>query len=78
MSTELGPCFHAPRHEPETCLHDDAWRYSWIANDVLPDGTVQPMLTVVCFACHTIVSDGPWGRPLVKPPKKRSKRDAHR
>ncbi len=70
----LGPCFHAPRHAPEACPHDEAWRFAWVIREpkVTAHGVreVDTML-VRCMACGTIVSEGEIKTPMPEKKKKR-------
>lgn len=57
----LGSCFQAPRHEPEACPHDDAWRFSWCVDEPVTRErrgvrqiAVQTTQFIVCMACDTI------------------------
>jgi hypothetical protein len=57
----LGPCFRAPRHAPDVCPHDDAWRFAWVVVEPVVEARgvrERSVMLVRCMACGTVVSEG--------------------
>lgn len=64
--TSLGPCFQAPKTDPDTCRHEPGWKFSWCVDEpvVTKSGVkVQTVQIVVCMACDTLLNEGVIRRP---------------